>query len=243
MVDVQPDGHFHNFAAAKKRKLSDEIYNQLIQQISASEYKAGDRLPTEGQLAAAFRVSRPVVREALQRLQEDAIISSRRGAGTFVNRLPPSEIGAGPAPVNLALYMRTFEVRFCIEPEISRLAARRRTNASLASLSSALAKLEASLTQGSDSAEADFNFHLQIAQATQNELFTQYLLALKHHMISSISIMTRITRIRPRERSAKVFREHQDIFDAILARDEDGARTCMMYHLWQVRGRITDASR
>lgn len=227
----------------RKRRLADDLYGQLLVQLTGTTYQVGAKLPSEGQLAQAFGVSRPIVREALQRLQDDGIISSRRGSGSFVARLPPAEVTTLGHNIDLASYMRTFEVRVCLEPEAARLAARRRAAGSLANLSRVLSDFEAALSAGERSSDADFAFHLEIAKATMNELFVGQMMALRAVMIGTINITSEITRLRPHERRLKILKEHQDIFAAIQAGDEDGARAYMLYHLAEVRGRITDSQR
>lgn len=227
----------------RKRRLADDLYGQLLQQLNSAAYDVGARLPSEGQLAQAFGVSRPIVREALQRLQDDGIVSARRGSGTFVARLPPVEVTSLGHTVDIASYMRTFEVRVCVEPEAARLAARRRTTTALADLNRALRQFEDALSSGGHSSEMDFAFHLEIAKATMNELFVGQMMALQKVMIGAINITSEITRARPHERRLKVLKEHEDILAAIEASDEEGARTYMLYHLIEVRNRITDSRR
>ena len=56
----------------------------LTQEISASHYGPGDRLPTEAALAARFGVNRHTVRHALAALAKQGLVHPRRGAGVFV---------------------------------------------------------------------------------------------------------------------------------------------------------------
>lgn len=227
----------------RKRRLADDLYGQLLAQLTNTTYEVGAKLPSEGQLAQAFGVSRPIVREALQRLQDDGIISSRRGSGSFVARLPPAEVTSLGHTVDLASYMRTFEVRVCLEPEAARLAARRRTVSSVSEIARALRQFEDALSTGVRASEADFAFHLEIAKTTMNDLFVGQMMALQKVMIGTINITSEITRLRPHERRVKVLKEHEDIFAAIEAGDEESARAYMLYHLAEVRGRITDSRR
>jgi len=64
------------------------IATALRGEISAGQYRPGDRLPTEAALARRFGVNRHTVRHALSGLVEDGMITTRRGAGAFVTRLP-----------------------------------------------------------------------------------------------------------------------------------------------------------
>lgn len=64
------------------------IADTLLAEIAGGQYRPGDKLPTEGDLAARFGVNRHTVRHALASLAEAGIIYSRRGAGVFVSLKP-----------------------------------------------------------------------------------------------------------------------------------------------------------
>jgi DNA-binding FadR family transcriptional regulator len=84
---------------------------------------SGDRLPSESRLCEVFGVSRPVVREAISRLQADGLVVTRHGAGTFVAKRPREEF-LRLAPIgSLADLMRCYEYRIALEGEAASLAA------------------------------------------------------------------------------------------------------------------------
>jgi len=60
----------------------------LTAEIAQGHYKAGDKLPTEAQLAGRFGVNRHTVRHALAGMAAQGIVQSRRGAGVFVSSAP-----------------------------------------------------------------------------------------------------------------------------------------------------------
>ncbi len=66
---------------------------ELMQAIT-DHYRPGDRLPSEPELAAAYRVSRSTIREALQALETDGVVRRIHGLGTFVNQVAPRVAGA-----------------------------------------------------------------------------------------------------------------------------------------------------
>jgi len=72
-------------------KSDDLLYLQVVRalkdDIVSGVYPIGSQLPTEEELCERFSVSRYTVREALRRLREDSLVSSRQGAGTTV--VPP----------------------------------------------------------------------------------------------------------------------------------------------------------
>ncbi|MBY5973010.1 FadR/GntR family transcriptional regulator [Ferrimonas balearica] len=227
-------------APLRKRRLADEVYAQILLQLSTGRYAVGERLPTEKELAAMYDVSRPVVREALQHLQTDGLIDARRGSGTFVLRLPPHEMAHYTDDARIAQYMRAYEVRQCLESEAARLAALRINQARLRRLQQALQKMEETMERGEDSLEADFDFHLEIARASDNDLFEKQLMLLKPDMVGTMRIASSITVVRPEARKRRVLQEHRDIFDAISVGDAELARLYMRYHLVSVRHRIID---
>ncbi len=60
------------------------LVQQIIDLIRSDNLKAGDSLPSESQLAQAFQVSRPVVREALRGLAILGVVETRQGGRCFV---------------------------------------------------------------------------------------------------------------------------------------------------------------
>jgi len=76
---------------AASARPSEPLYLQVVhalkEQIVSGVYPVGSQLPTEGELCQRFSVGRYTVREALRRLRDDSLISSRQGAGTTV--VPP----------------------------------------------------------------------------------------------------------------------------------------------------------
>ena len=227
----------------RKRRLSDEIYAQILLQLSTGQYRIGDRLPTEKELSSSFDVSRPVVREALQHLQNDGLIDARRGSGTFVRRLPPHEMAHYTDDARIAQYMRAYEVRRGLEVEAARLAAQRINQTHRRRLHQALTTMEEVMRSGEDALEADFQFHLEIARATENDLFEKQLMFLRPDMMGTMRIASTITVKRSDNRKERVLQEHRDIFQAISAGDAELAKLYMHYHLISVRNRIIDEDR
>jgi GntR family transcriptional regulator len=64
------------------------VRRELARSIGEGRWRAGDRLPAEPDLAAAFGVSRATLRDALRSLEEDGFVTRVRGAGTFVTHRP-----------------------------------------------------------------------------------------------------------------------------------------------------------
>lgn len=65
-----------------------QLYTILRDELTRGKWKAGDRMPSEAELIAAFGVSRITVRQAFDLLVNDGLVYRRRGSGTFVASRP-----------------------------------------------------------------------------------------------------------------------------------------------------------
>src|SRR5437588_1255530 len=154
-------------------RYADRVYEQILGQIVAGEFKIGDRLPSENQLGSEYEVSRAVVREALSRLYADGVTVTRRGAGTYVQRQPGREF-LRLAPIGgIADLMRCFEFRIGLEGEAASLAAQRRTEEQLAAIEEAFEELNRVNATGQVGVQEDIRFHAAIAAASRNQLYIE----------------------------------------------------------------------
>jgi len=132
----------------RQSKLADQLYEQILDRIVNGGLAVGGKLPSESQLGELFGVSRPVVREALSRLQADGVVISRHGSGSYVQRRPNQAFALLAPTGDVANLMRCMEFRIALEGEAASLAARRRTEADLTRLEKALAELETVMARG-----------------------------------------------------------------------------------------------
>jgi GntR family transcriptional regulator, transcriptional repressor for pyruvate dehydrogenase complex len=222
-------------------RLSDTIYGQLLDEIMSGRFSAGERLPTENQLAQRFSVSRPVVREALQRLQTDGIVISRQGSGTYVQRSPSqriAELTGGKEGLHEVL--QVMELRMALEELAAKLAARNRTEEQVAEIERAWQALGDAFGHGPAAKEADYKFHRAIAIASGNALLVEALDQLSEHIKTGMNVTLSLTREASQQRKARVLDEHYRIVHAIRVGDADSAAIAARYHLDQVRNRLLD---
>ena len=71
--------HLHKIVPISRKPAAERVASQLLALIRSGNIKAGEVFPTEGELAEALHVSRPVVREALRGLQILGVVESRQG--------------------------------------------------------------------------------------------------------------------------------------------------------------------
>ena len=224
----------------RKQKLADQLYGKLMQAVINGSFKKGEKLPTEHRISEQYSVSRPVVREALMRLQADGIVVSRQGSGSFIQRIPPSGLTQYAEASDVSMLLKSYEIRIALECEASALAAIRRNEDQLAQLRKALEGMKEDFTQGRIASQADFSFHMVIAEATGNDLFPQILESIHIDIEKAMNMALSITKSASQERINRVLGEHQVIYEHIEQSDAEGARLAMRHHINRVRSRVTD---
>nr|WP_255720452.1 FadR/GntR family transcriptional regulator [Acuticoccus kalidii] len=218
------------------------VYERIFEQIVLGAYPINARLPSEIELADRFKVSRPVVREALARLRDDQIIVSRQGSGSFVMRRPASStIGFGPIG-SIADIQRCFEFREAIEGYAAALAAERRSRADAEALSVRLEELKTAVHAGHLGAKADFSFHLAVSEVARNRFLLTSLRSVETHVVFGIRLARSLSLERPRERITEVQVEHEVIYNAIAKGDGDAAGKAMVEHLRKARLRVFEGA-
>ena len=117
----------------RQERFAERVYENLFHAIVEGKISVGSRLPSENDLATLFDVSRPIVRQALDRLREDQLVESRRGSGTYVMDKPELAGKAANAEPSerIGHIMNGLELRMVIEPECAYMAALRRSTADL----------------------------------------------------------------------------------------------------------------
>ena len=220
----------------KKRKLSDEVLDRLLQLFESNELKPGDAMPSERELMDRFQVGRPAVREALQSLERMGLIMIRHGERARV--LAPTEDGLFDqidfaARQLLASSEKNVdflrEARQVMEAGIARLAVQRATSVNVKTLETHLNTMRDNLGQRKKFMQADQMFHLTLAKMTQNPiLFTTMRAVFKwlsqyHTNLLEVPGLVDL-----------VLQEHESIFKKIVEKDAEGASKLISEHILQV---------
>jgi GntR family transcriptional repressor for pyruvate dehydrogenase complex len=229
----------------RPKSLATQLAKELSDRISLGELKPGDKLPSEHDMVASYGVSRTVVREAVSSLKSAGLVSARQGVGVFVLdassgapfRIDPAELDTVKEVISL------LELRTSLESEAAALAAERRSEAQLASLRQALEQMGRAVDTQEDGVDADFSFHQEIAQATNNRYFIELFAYLGMMAIPRSRIgMYKSDNGARKSYLKKVDLEHQAIFQAIADKNPEAARAAMHRHLNNSRDRLQRAS-
>ncbi len=229
----------------RPRGLVQEVVNSLAGSIRGGQIKPGDKLPSESEIMARFEVSRTVVREALSKLQASKLVETRHGIGTFALALPDtSNFKISDADFStIADVIAVLELRISLETEAAGLAAKRRSDANLSAMQTALTAFHDAINQDSDAVPPDFAFHMEVAHATGNRHFADLMTYLGTMIIPRTRVNT--PNSAPEGRLSYLLRvhgEHQSIFNAILGQDTEAARAAMRTHLNNSRERLRKAT-
>lgn len=221
-------------STGRRRSLTELVIQALGDRIGRGVYPRGSKLPTEPELCSEFGVSRTVIREAVASLKLGRRLIARHGVGVFVAEEadPASQLNFIDA-TTLHDSMHVLELRIGIESEGAAYAARRRSEAHLKALKEVYARMEiVGVDNDAECARADFEFHLAVANCSENPHFVSILRSLGQEIIGDLRLKHAKTNIKERKTYIKrIQREHGDILEAIEQQDENGARRAMRRHL------------
>ena len=216
------------------QRLYQHVAEQIGSLIHAGEFRDGDRLPPERELAKQLGVSRPVVREAMIALEIAGLVDVRGGAGAFVKRARADAVSLlaatadpGPGPFDL------IAARQMLEGEIAFTAASKVTQANLHALTEAIDQMRSDIEAGRDTRQSDRLFHLRVAELTGNGVLSGLVDGLWAHMLAPMfDVLGRHAGLRGEDRMT--IADHERIVEALGRRDAEAARAAMRTHLAHV---------
>lgn len=163
------------FQKLEQRKKPLHVASQLVSAIKAGNFEVGDKLPTEEELSDRTGVSRASVREALAALRLGGIVKTKVGKGTYVKQVPEEDtvrekiinmLVDNPKPLELQ------EARTAFEVGVVEIAARKFTEDDEQILEATLNGMRESARDDNYQEFLDLHkrFHLQVAEATKNDV-------------------------------------------------------------------------
>ena len=228
-------------------RLADSVASELESRILEGSLAPGDRLPSERTLALEMGVSRPSLREAMQKLVSKGLLTTRHGGGTFVtDRLEAHFVDpwADMLKGNPLLHRDLLEFRQMLEAQAASLAADRATDVDISRLDVVFEKLEASYEQDElvHCINADVAFHQAIAEASHNVLIGHLTASLMRVIHGHVSKNLEHLHTRP-QRWGQLRSQHRAIWQAIREHKPQEAALAASAHIEFVRQGIEDKAR
>ena len=228
-------------------RISDAIAATLERRILEGSLRPGDRLPPERELAAELGVSRPSLREAIQKLASKGMVQSRQGGGTFVTDALESSFSdpwqdmMGKHP-NLREDM--LEFRRMLEGQAAEWAAERATEADLQRLEHSFGALKAAFESDNTDqrSDADIAFHQAIGDAAHNVLIGHLSGALLRLMHDNIRLNLGELKGVPAA-SRLLMSQHEAIYNAVRESKPQAARAAAETHIDFVRETLAQTLR
>lgn len=228
-------------------RIADAIARDLESRILEGSLRPGDRLPPERDLAAQLGVSRPPLREAIQKLVSKGLVVTRHGVGTIVtDRLEATFVDSWQDMLKAhpGLQSDMLEFRHMLEGHAAYLAAERATDADIERLGALFEALES--TYESDDLKTkidnDVAFHQAISETTHNAVIghlTASLLRVIHGHVSG-----NLVHLHARPQQWKKIREqHRVIWESIRAHDPEGASRAARTHIEFVRLSMVESAK
>jgi GntR family transcriptional repressor for pyruvate dehydrogenase complex len=221
------DAHGPALRPARRRTLTDEIMQQLLELIAGGEGPEL-KLPPERVLCDELQVSRPALREAVSALTQMGVVEMRAQAkyGSPL-RAQTQLLSRGHRGADaLEESSSAFEVRRMLEPQVAARAAERATASALREMERWVIAMEEAEKDPAQVVELDLAFHSAVARATRNDVVMQVVTALNEAARDD-----RVASYRPREAAAVAATGHRKILEAIKAGDAPAARRAMERHL------------
>lgn len=219
----------------------EHVAERLLADMAAGRLAPGDRLPSERDLARALGVGRASVREALAALQNEGVLETRPGSGSFVAAGAAERVRAADLPHD-ASPSDLLEARALLEPAVARLAAARARRDDEAE--ELLAAMEAAVDLAEPLAraawsDADRLFHRRIAAMTGNPVMLALADQIAARMDEPLWRRLRDESVATPGRSRLHAAEHRMIYEAVAEGDADAAELYAAQHIRRVRRYMT----
>ncbi len=214
-------------------KLADAIAEHLEQLILEGALRPGEKLAAERELAEKLEVSRPSLREALEKLQARGLIETSK-SGTYVTQFMASltEPLAAMLQSNEQALIDYLEYRTLIEGEAARLAATRATDVEREAIRNCLERMRGAhkLDDPTAEGEVDVDLHLLIYEAAHNLVLLHVMRAFSEMLRGGVFYNRHQLYCRPGVRDV-LLEQHLAIGEAVLARQPEQAAEAAANHV------------
>jgi GntR family transcriptional repressor for pyruvate dehydrogenase complex len=227
-----------------KKNYSQQVFSYIFEQIDKGRLKPGNRLPNERQLSEEMGISRPPLREALKALVSLGLLTTRHGGGTYVNEFGEDYLKSMlrfMTVVDDGFVIDFVQMRKVLETESARMAATAASAEQIANLERIHDERKQLFNDNSGHLEScrdhlqklDLEFHLSIAEASGNRVFSAFLDAM-HNILRKHQKQA----VMAENMTSRSLEFHQRILDAIKAKEPDEAAEAMYAHIASVEQAI-----
>lgn len=215
----------------------EQVMAQIEERILDGRLKAGDRLPSERDLAQLLGVSRPSLRESMRVLEALGLIEIRRGGGPDGGAVLVQSPGDGMVnllKLQIALahfnWNDVLETRLSLETWSCEEAAYRAAEADHRELAAILDRMDDPEIDSAEFNRLDAAFHVRIAESTGNALTAHFMGSLRTAIHRQMVQM--YAELDDWHETAKTVRaEHREILQAIVDRDGTRAADLVRQHI------------
>jgi DNA-binding FadR family transcriptional regulator len=236
-----------NLVKIKRKTVVTQVMEKIRELIASGQFKAGDRIPTEGELAARLGIGRSSIREAIKVFNYLGVLDSRTAKGTFV--CDRANISAEALTWSILLgqddYLDLIDTRGAIEMWSLVLLAERYAQdptlvaEPLQALERQLDRMRRAVAAGAGAreelAKADYDFHAAAIAGCDNRLFTAVYAVLRSFMYEEIEKshqdFTDITTI---------IQEHEEFVKALRSGDTLIAQRTVRTHIASIKRRLAN---
>lgn len=229
----------------RTQKVCDAIVCHLEKLILEGALRPGEKLAGERELAQRFDVSRPSLRDAIEKLTARGLLRVTRN-GTYVADFltPMMQPLASLLTNNPRASADYFEFRQVVEAQAARIAAINATSVDKQTIRAHMARMIEAQREGDPDleAQADVSFHLAIYEAGHNVVFLHVMRALGDLLRNNIFYNRKNLYERPGVRE-KLLEQHAVIAEAVIKGDADAAETAAADHISYTFGQVEDIER
>lgn len=221
----------------KKDRLYKKIIQSIMTFIEENDMKHGDRLPSERALAELLDVSRTTVKEAVSVLEANGIVHIRQGVGIFLAASNSEQFQKEISEILVnqkGRFQEMIELRQAIEGDAAYYAAERITLQQKEKLTKTYEELVLAESAGRTTIIEDLNFHLVIAEASNNNLLFEVMKLISSRM-EVFLIQNRAKTMEGAAQIKNVTHEHSRIYESVMNGKPDLAKRAMWDHLHSIK--------
>jgi len=227
-----------NTSPLEQLSRSEQICKLIIASILSGDLAVNGKLPTEVELANRYAASRTTVREALSRLRSEGIVTSRRGSGNYIQRLPSTDTKTSVQIESIHDIERYYAFRLCVEVGAAEIASIERTASDIESINSAYLALSKAQLSGATGVDEDLALHMAIASASHNPFFISTVAFALSPIRQCMELAQNLGRPHAADRIKAIQHEHLEIICAIADGSPASAAQAMRAHIENSRQRI-----